>query len=156
MTPEELQAKINIIAHSRDGRDYALEIAYEAERLMKENESLRGYNAQCDLIAVENARLWKEKTDSLLDWAALWKRKAKELYRVVGAFDEEHASVVTSNMRLANENGIMREALENLANPNAYENENIDFYETTARGLAFNGRSPHEFAQAILSRLEKR
>ena len=58
--------------------------------------------------------------------------------------------------RLMKENAIMREALANLANPNAYENENIDFYEPTIDGLKFNGRSPHEFAQAILSRLEER
>jgi len=115
MTSEELQERINIMGNSSDWRKAAFEIADEAKRLMKENESLRGYNAQCDLIAVENARLWKEKTDSLLDWAALWKRKAKELYRVMSAFDEEHASIVASNMKLANENAVMRDALRHYA-----------------------------------------
>lgn len=84
-------------------------------KLVSEIERLRGYNAQCDLIAVENARLWKEKIDSLFNWAALWKRKAKELYRVIDALDEEHTNIVTSNMRLARENAIMRDALRHYA-----------------------------------------
>ena len=158
MTLDELQERINIMANSVDWRKVALEIADDAERLMKENESLRGYNAQCDLIAVENARLSKEKIDSLLDWAALWKSKAKKLYRVMGAFDEEHASIVTSNMRLANENGIMREALAEMANhANYYTYDNYMYFAIKPDGsnADINGHTPWEYAQSKLDELKR-
>lgn len=104
-----------------------------------------------DTMQAEVERLRKEN-ETMRCCASLWKRKAKELYRVVSAFDEEHASIVTSNMRLARENGIMRDALEILA-----RKENHRYLPSIPTHIWTNTMAvpPWEYAQSKLDELEK-